>query len=199
MVVIVLLLAAAVPATPRPQRTGASALLPRATDRAALALLAPRRARFAMLLHLRPHPPIPAQSPAVAPATTAATSAGCRVHLALDQIALQYRGLPHGARQFHTAKPPTPGFPGSAAFCAGYNVRRVMPTTFMQVTRRMRPCVTRRVVQLSVAVFALLMVGARMVCGVHWLSDIVGGLLLSAALVLAYRAAVFSRPARHRA
>lgn len=63
----------------------------------------------------------------------------------------------------------------------------------------MRPCVTRRVVQLSVAVFALLMVGARMVCGVHWLSDIVGGLLLSAALVLAYRAAVFSRPARHRA
>ena len=57
----------------------------------------------------------------------------------------------------------------------------------------MRPCVTRRVVQLSVAVFALLMVGARMVCGVHWLSDIVGGLLLSAALVLAYRAAAFSR------
>lgn len=75
----------------------------------------------------------------------------------------------------------------------------VMSTTFMQVTRRMRPCVTRRVVQLSVAVFALLMVGARMVCGVHWLSDVVGGLLLSAALVLAYRAAAFSRPARHRA
>ena len=75
----------------------------------------------------------------------------------------------------------------------------VMSTTFMQVTRRMRPCVARRVAQLSVAVFALLMVGARMVCGVHWLSDVVGGLLLSAGLVLAYRAAAFSRPARHRA
>ena len=75
----------------------------------------------------------------------------------------------------------------------------VMSTTFMQVTRRMRPCVTRRVARISVAVFALLMVGARMVCGVHWLSDVVGGLLLSAALVLAYRAAAFSRPARHRA
>ena len=117
MVVSALLLAAAVPAMPRPRWTRASALLPRATDRAALALLAPRRARFAMLLHLRPRPPIPAQSPAVAPATTVATSAGCRVHLALGQIALQYRGLPHGARQLHAAKPPTPGFPRSAAFC----------------------------------------------------------------------------------
>ena len=75
----------------------------------------------------------------------------------------------------------------------------VMSTTFMQVTRRVRPCVARRVARISVAVFALLMVGARMVCGVHWLSDVVGGLLLSAALVLAYRAAAFSRPARHRA
>ena len=75
----------------------------------------------------------------------------------------------------------------------------VMPATFMQVARRVRPCVARRAVQLSVAAFALIMVGARMVCGVHWLSDVVGGLLLSAALVLAYRAAAFSRPAGHRA
>ena len=75
----------------------------------------------------------------------------------------------------------------------------VMSTTFLQVTRRVRPCVARRAVQISVAMFALLMVGARMVCGVHWLSDVVGGLLLSAALVLAYRAAAFSRPAGHRA
>lgn len=75
----------------------------------------------------------------------------------------------------------------------------VMPTTFMQVTRRMRPCVARRAALISVAVFALLMVGARMVCGVHWLSDVVGGLLLSAGLVLAYRAAAFSRPAGYRA
>ena len=75
----------------------------------------------------------------------------------------------------------------------------VMSTTFMQVTRRVRSSVIRRAVQISVAVFALLMVGARMVCGVHWLSDVVGGLLLSAGLVLAYRAAAFSRPTGHRA
>ena len=75
----------------------------------------------------------------------------------------------------------------------------VMSTTFMQVTRRVRSSVIRRAVQISVAVFALLMVGARLVCGVHWLSDVVGGLLLSVALVLAYRAAAFSRPAGHRA
>ena len=118
MVVSALLLAAAAPVMARPWRTRASAPPPpRPPGRAALALLAPRRARFATLPHPRLRPPIPAQSPAVAPATTAATSAGCRVHLALGQIALQYRGLPHGARQLHTAKPPTPGFPGSAAFC----------------------------------------------------------------------------------
>ena len=75
----------------------------------------------------------------------------------------------------------------------------VMSTTFMQVARRVRSCMARRAVQLSVAAFALLMVGVRMVCGVHWLSDVVGSLLLSAALVLAYRAAAFSRPAGHRA
>ena len=74
----------------------------------------------------------------------------------------------------------------------------VMSTTFMQVARRVRSCMARRAVQISVAVFALLMVGARMVCGVHWLSDVVGGLLLSAGLVLAYRAAAFSRPTGHR-
>ena len=153
-----------------------------------------------MLLHLRPRPPIPAQSPAVAPATTVATSAGFKTHTCcLIEAAARYGNDLHGACYFHIPEPPTSNLPRSAAFCAGYNVRRVMSTTFMQVTRRMRPCVARRVVQLSVAVFALLMVGARMVCGVHWLSDIVGGLLLSAALVLAYRAAAFSRPARHRA
>ena len=117
MVVSALLLAAAVAAMPRPRRIRASALPPRATGRAALALLAPRRARFATLPHPRPRSPIPAQSLAVVPATTVATSAGCRVHLALGQIALKNRGLPHGARQLHMAKPPTPGFPGSAAFC----------------------------------------------------------------------------------
>ena len=199
MVVIVLLLAAAVPAMPRPRRTRASALPPRPPGRAALALLAPRRARFAMLLHPRPRPPIPAQSPAVAPATTAATSAGFKTHTCcLIEAAARYGNDLQGACYFHIPEPPTPGFPGSEAFCAGYNVRRVMSTAFMQVTRRMRSCLARRVGQISVVVFALLMVGARMVCGVHWLSDIVGGLLLSASLVLVYRAAAFGLPARRR-
>ena len=67
----------------------------------------------------------------------------------------------------------------------------VMSTTFMQLSRRVRPLTARRAVQIVVAVFAVFMVGARLMCGVHWLSDVVGGLLLSAALVLGYRATAF--------
>jgi undecaprenyl-diphosphatase len=36
-------------------------------------------------------------------------------------------------------------------------------------------------------VFAALMIACRLVSGVHWLTDIVGGLLLSAGLVSSYR------------
>lgn len=43
-------------------------------------------------------------------------------------------------------------------------------------------------VRVLMTAFALAMVFARLVCGVHWLTDIVGGVLLSGALVMLYGA-----------
>ena len=66
----------------------------------------------------------------------------------------------------------------------------VLPTAMMQLRDRM-PRGTLRTIVLSVlGAFTAFMVLARLVSGVHWLTDIVAGVLLSAALVLLYRAAV---------
>ena len=39
---------------------------------------------------------------------------------------------------------------------------------------------------ISIAVFIVFMVIGRLVSGVHWLSDIIGGALISAGLVMIY-------------
>ena len=44
----------------------------------------------------------------------------------------------------------------------------------------------RRGVALTITAFMLLMVVGRLISGVHWLTDIVGGALLSAGLVMLY-------------
>jgi undecaprenyl-diphosphatase len=65
----------------------------------------------------------------------------------------------------------------------------VMPTAAMQLrihAHRRREAILRA----AIAAFTLFMVIGRLVSGVHWLSDIVGGALLSAGLVMLYRAAV---------
>ena len=62
----------------------------------------------------------------------------------------------------------------------------VMPTAAMQLRARIRNAsLLRWTVGLIRAVTAVLLVG-RLVCGVHWLSDILGGALLSAGLVELY-------------
>ena len=66
----------------------------------------------------------------------------------------------------------------------------VMPTAAMQLRSRIRnTALLRWAVGLIRAVTAVLLVG-RLVCGVHWLSDILGGALLSAGLVELYAWAV---------
>lgn len=63
----------------------------------------------------------------------------------------------------------------------------VMPTAIMQLIDRMQNKVLKGLtVTISVA-FIIFMVVGRLLSGVHWVSDIIGGALLSAALVLAYR------------
>lgn len=65
----------------------------------------------------------------------------------------------------------------------------VMPTAGMQLRNRIRNKVFRRWLSTLITAFTALMVIGRLVSGVHWVSDIIGGALLSAGLVAAYDAA----------
>ena len=64
----------------------------------------------------------------------------------------------------------------------------VMPTAMMQFCARIKNDLFRRCVMLVIAVFIAFMVIGRLVSGVHWISDIIGGALFSAGLVLIYYA-----------
>ena len=69
-------------------------------------------------------------------------------------------------------------------------VLAVMPTLIEQVNRRMKKTKVKMIIRLLVIGFSVFMVGARMLSGVHWLTDIVGGVLLSMGLFLIYKGAV---------
>ena len=68
----------------------------------------------------------------------------------------------------------------------------VMPTAAMQLKSRIKSSVFRRCALWTIAVFSAFVVIGRLISGVHWLTDIVGGVLLSAGLVLLYRLAAGS-------
>lgn len=63
----------------------------------------------------------------------------------------------------------------------------VMPTALMQLNRRIKNTSLRRTVCFFIVLFTAFMVIGRLISGVHWLSDIIGGALLSTALVFSYR------------
>ena len=62
----------------------------------------------------------------------------------------------------------------------------VMPTAMMQLNSRIKNTVFKRCVLLLITAFIGFMVIGRLISGVHWLTDIVGGALLSAGLVMFY-------------
>lgn len=62
----------------------------------------------------------------------------------------------------------------------------VMPTALMQLNSRIRNKPLKLMVALSIVAFTAFMVISRLVSGVHWISDIIGGALLSAGLVMMY-------------
>ena len=64
----------------------------------------------------------------------------------------------------------------------------VMPTAAWQLRRRIRRPWLRRIVTAAIALFSLFMVGGRLLAGVHWLTDIIGGGLLAAGLAALYDA-----------
>lgn len=62
----------------------------------------------------------------------------------------------------------------------------VMPTAAMQFNSRITNSILRRCVAVAISVFVAFMVIGRLVSGVHWFTDIVGGILISAGLVMVY-------------
>ena len=65
----------------------------------------------------------------------------------------------------------------------------VMPTAMLQLNARIKNPIIRNCVAFAIAAFMGFMVIGRLVSGVHWLTDIVGGIFLSAGLVTLYDAA----------
>ncbi len=63
----------------------------------------------------------------------------------------------------------------------------VMPTTIMQLSSRIKSSIIRKIFSLLFGCFTIFMVIGRLISGVHWFSDIIGGALLSVGLVNIYR------------
>ena len=63
----------------------------------------------------------------------------------------------------------------------------VMPTAILQLDGRIKNVILKKCVRWAIAVFIAFMVIGRLISGVHWITDIIGGAFLSAALVLLYR------------
>ena len=102
-------------------------------------------------------------------------------YLIFEMIPINYRPiLIEGAKEA--------SYPSSTTLL----VLSVMPTLVFQANRRVKDPLARRVILVFTVVFSALMVIGRTVAGVHWLSDIIGSVLLSAGLYLIYRSAAVS-------
>ena len=62
----------------------------------------------------------------------------------------------------------------------------VMPTAIMQFNTRIKNSIFRRCVAFIITAFIAFIVIGRLVSGVHWFSDIIGGAMLSSGLVMIY-------------
>ena len=65
-------------------------------------------------------------------------------------------------------------------------VLTVMPTAIIDLKARIRVKFIKRFITVIFSVFTVLMVTGRFLSGVHWFSDIIGGILLSVGMVLIY-------------
>lgn len=99
------------------------------------------------------------------------------VYLLFESVVINYRPvLIHGFLEV--------SYPSSTTLL----VLCVMPTTMLQLHRRLQHRLLRPVLQTIIVLFMLFMVVGRLLAGVHWLTDIVGGVLLAGGMVLLYDA-----------
>ena len=66
----------------------------------------------------------------------------------------------------------------------------VLPTAMMQLKSRIRRRTVRRAVLVTLGAFTVFMVIGRLISGVHWLTDMIGSVLLSVGLVMLYAFAI---------
>ena len=72
-------------------------------------------------------------------------------------------------------------------------VLNVMPTLIFQANYRLKNQRLKKSILLLTVVFIGFMVIGRLICGVHWLTDIVGSVLLSAGLFYTYKGIVMMK------
>ena len=102
------------------------------------------------------------------------------VFLLFEKVVINYRPVLIGGM-------PEASYPSSTTLLA----MCVLPTAMLQLRGRIRNRILRNSILGTMATFTAFLVTGRLLSGVHWISDIIGGVLLSAGLVTAY--ACFSR------
>lgn len=70
-------------------------------------------------------------------------------------------------------------------------VLSVMPTAVFQAKRRLKNVLVKKRICVLTSLFSVYMVIGRLISGVHWFTDIVGSVILSAGLFCVYQAVVF--------
>ena len=97
------------------------------------------------------------------------------VYLLIESVVINYRPVLIGGSL-------EASYPSSTTML----VMCVMPTAIMQFGNRIKNKVLRNIIAVAIITFIAFMVIGRLICGVHWFTDIVGGALLSAGLVMMY-------------
>ena len=109
-------------------------------------------------------------------------------YLVFEMVPINYRPiLIHGALEA--------SYPSSTTLL----VLSVMPTLKLQIDRRTDKPLVRNVTGIFVIAFSAFMVIGRLIAGVHWATDIIGAVFLSAGLFLLYRYAVDAADRRREA
>ena len=74
-----------------------------------------------------------------------------------------------------------------------------MPTLMEQTNRRLENVIVKRIINSFVICFSVFIVTGRLLSGVHWFTDIVGGILLSIGFFFIYKAVILRSCLKARA